>query len=84
MSDMSTAGQNIFTQQRQTWITQMMQACAMHNLSINLPVAYMAELRFQQVTVSSIHEESVLITSMHWYCMVICKHTKAHHFLRRP
>ncbi len=76
MSDMSTAGQNMFTQQRQAWITQMMQACAMHNLSIKLPVAYMAQLRFQQVRVSTSHMQNALMLIMPWYCMMNSRHKR--------
>ena len=49
MSDASTAGQKVFTQQRRALIQRMMQACVLHNLSVNMPVAFMAELRFEQV-----------------------------------
>lgn len=49
MSDSSTAGQKVLTQQRRPLIKRMMQACVLHNLAINMPVAFMAELRFRQV-----------------------------------
>ena len=93
MSDMSTAGQNMFTQQHQAWITQMMQACAMHNLAIKLPVAYMAQLRFQQVSVSSSHKQGVLTLIMLWYhddvhtqkLMTYCAdHNQPQHLMQRP
>ncbi len=51
MSDMVTSGQEVFGQQHRPLVMQMMQACTMHNLATSLPVAFMAELRFQQVSI---------------------------------
>ena len=53
MSDASTAGQRVIPEQYRSKVTQLMQAFAIYSLSIRLPVALMADVRFQQVRTCS-------------------------------
>lgn len=70
MSDSSTAGQKVFTQQRGPLIKRMMHACVLHNLAINMPVAFMAELRFQQV--HSLGTKAEQMCSLQPVCSAFC------------
>ena len=48
----------------------MMQACVLHNLAINMPVAFMAELRFQQV--HSLGTKAEHLSSFRPVCSACC------------
>ena len=49
MTDLSSVGQFSLSARHIDLIREFMQAYAMHSLSVQLPIAFMAELRFQQV-----------------------------------
>lgn len=57
MSDIGATSQELFTARQGELVEQLMQACAMHHLSSHcvLPIAYMADIRFQQVTFECLH-----------------------------
>lgn len=61
MSDASTAGHRVIPEQYRSKVTQLMHACAIYSLSIRLPVALMAEVRFQQVKVMQLRTNVGLV-----------------------
>lgn len=69
MTDASTAGYRVIPEQSKSGIAQLMQAYFIYSLSIRLPVALMAEVRFQQVGDVQLHTSVCSI-------MVIYEHTR--------
>ena len=49
MADLSSVHEDAFPGCQLNCMREVMQAYAMHSLSVQLPIAFMAELRFQQV-----------------------------------